>query len=112
MYVKSFPFKLRYFAHLAKFAYWILRRRLLFKRWSDGGQGLRLDDGSQLSLKDQLLITKAFWKNAVVLPWQKGDILILDNRLVAHGRMPHEGQRKVLFCMNLPSFIDEESATQ
>ncbi len=58
------------------------------------------------SLWDQLLITNAFWNNAVVLAWRKGGILVLDNRLVTHARMPHEGHRNVLFCMNLSSFIE------
>lgn len=29
-------------------------------------------------------------------PWQKGDLLIIDNMLTMHGRMPFEGDRKIL----------------
>jgi len=31
--------------------------------------------------------------------WQRGDILMLDNRLVAHGREPYSGDRKVVVAM-------------
>lgn len=31
--------------------------------------------------------------------WQKGDTLLMDNLLVAHGRTPYEGQRKILVAM-------------
>jgi alpha-ketoglutarate-dependent taurine dioxygenase len=30
------------------------------------------------------------------IPWQTGDIALVDNYLAMHGRRPFEGQRKVL----------------
>jgi alpha-ketoglutarate-dependent taurine dioxygenase len=35
----------------------------------------------------------------VVFPWQKGDIVMLDNMLVAHARNPFAGNRKLLVAM-------------
>lgn len=35
----------------------------------------------------------------VEFPWQEGDVLMLDNMLVAHGRTPYTGERKVLVAM-------------
>ncbi|MDA2921410.1 TauD/TfdA family dioxygenase, partial [Desulfobacterota bacterium AH_259_B03_O07] len=31
--------------------------------------------------------------------WQKGDVMVLDNYLVAHGRRPFKGPRKILVAM-------------
>ncbi len=35
-------------------------------------------------------------------PWQQGDVLLLDNMLVAHGRAPYEGERRILVGMAEP----------
>lgn len=32
----------------------------------------------------------------ILVKWQVGDVLVLDNHLVQHGREPWEGERKVL----------------
>jgi len=36
---------------------------------------------------------------AISSPWQKGDLLFVDNVLVCHGRNPYKGDRKVLVSM-------------
>ena len=36
---------------------------------------------------------------ATVFPWRAGDVVMLDNVLVSHGRMPFSGQRKILLAM-------------
>lgn len=35
----------------------------------------------------------------VVFPWQRGDVLMLDNMLMAHAREPYTGARKVVVAM-------------
>ena len=37
---------------------------------------------------------------AVQFPWHEGDVLMLDNMLVAHGRTPFKGARKILVAMS------------
>lgn len=44
-------------------------------------------------------IRAAYDACTVAFPWQAGDVLMLDNRLVAHGRNPFIGDRKVIVAM-------------
>lgn len=44
-------------------------------------------------------IREAFERETVMFPWQRGDLLVLDNMLVAHGRTPYEGPRQILVGM-------------
>jgi hypothetical protein len=41
----------------------------------------------------------AYRRETVSFPWQKGDLLMLDNMLVAHARDPFSGPRRVLVGM-------------
>lgn len=56
-------------------------------------------DGSPIP--DALLdsVREVYRQTAISFPWQAGDILMLDNRLVAHGRNPYTGDRKVIVAM-------------
>jgi ribulose-5-phosphate 4-epimerase/fuculose-1-phosphate aldolase/alpha-ketoglutarate-dependent taurine dioxygenase len=56
-------------------------------------------DGSPISLEILEEIRNAYNKSTVSFPWQKDDILMLDNMLYAHGREPYEGKRKVFVSM-------------
>ncbi|QDV53111.1 peptide synthase [Gimesia fumaroli] len=56
-------------------------------------------DGSPITDEDLEAVRNTLWENAVIFPWQQGDVLALDNFSVAHGRMPYEGPRKILVAM-------------
>lgn len=47
-------------------------------------------------------IRAVYGELAVASPWQAGDVVMLDNMLVAHGRAPFTGARKVLVAMAEP----------
>jgi alpha-ketoglutarate-dependent taurine dioxygenase len=65
-------------------------------------------DGSSIATKDLDEIRRVIAETAITFSWQAGDVLMIDNMLVAHGRTPFSGNRKVLVAMaerysNLPS---------
>ena len=53
-------------------------------------------DGSEISSADMENVRDAIWKNTTRVPWRVGDVLIVDNRSTAHGRMPYKGPREVI----------------
>jgi len=65
-------------------------------------------DGSPIEDSVVQKIRDAYAEETVVFPWQRGDLLMLDNMLVAHGRNPFSGERKVIVAMAEP-FTPEEN---
>lgn len=56
-------------------------------------------DGSPIPDDALNAIRDVYARTTVAFPWQKGDVLMLDNLLVAHGRNPFVGDRKVIVAM-------------
>lgn len=52
-------------------------------------------DGSAFSEAEILSLARAYATNARSFPWQKGDVMLLDNMRMAHGRRPFTGSRQV-----------------
>jgi alpha-ketoglutarate-dependent taurine dioxygenase len=77
-----------------------LRRFLLEEL---GEQGLPRQafygDGSAIEAGVLDEIRAAYQRHQVTFPWHEGDVLMLDNMLVAHGRRPYEGARRVVVGM-------------
>jgi alpha-ketoglutarate-dependent taurine dioxygenase len=53
----------------------------------------------EIALEDLEAVRNAFRKHAISFPWQSGDVLLLDNMQIAHGRRPYSGERKVLAAL-------------
>ncbi|MGE8723125.1 TauD/TfdA family dioxygenase [Leptospira terpstrae] len=53
-------------------------------------------NGEEITANEMKSITNVFWKHLVAIPWQTGDVLIIDNFSVSHGRLPFTGPRRIL----------------
>jgi amino acid adenylation domain-containing protein len=56
-------------------------------------------DGSPLEPEDIAEINRAYQAATISFPWQKTDVLMLDNLLTAHSRNPYKGERKIVVAM-------------
>lgn len=59
-------------------------------------------DGTRIDKNLIELLKNAYSSESVAFPWQIGDMLMLDNMLVAHGRKPFSGKRKIVVAMAEP----------
>ena len=70
---------------------------------SVGEDNLRLNarfgDGSPIDPSMLERVRAAMRAEMALVRWRAGDILVLDNMLAAHGRMPFTGPRKILVAM-------------
>ncbi|ATB41107.1 taurine catabolism dioxygenase tauD/tfdA [Cystobacter fuscus] len=71
-----------------------------------GEEGLprnaRFGDGSPIPEEVLEQVREAFRVECIEYPWQRGDVLLVDNMLAAHGRSPYSGPRRVLVAMSEP----------
>ncbi|MFB2983430.1 TauD/TfdA family dioxygenase [Microseira sp. BLCC-F43] len=56
-------------------------------------------DGSPIETAVLDEIREIYQQEAIIFPWQDGDVLMLDNMLASHGRQPFTGSRKVVVGM-------------
>lgn len=56
-------------------------------------------DGSLIPRSDIYHIMDVLDRNTLAFPWQKGDLLVLDNILSMHGRETFNGKRRILTAM-------------
>jgi amino acid adenylation domain-containing protein len=59
-------------------------------------------DGSPIEPSVLEEVRDAYAQETLAFPWEMGDILMVDNMLVAHGREPFSGPRKILVAMAEP----------
>jgi alpha-ketoglutarate-dependent taurine dioxygenase len=60
-------------------------------------------DGTPIETEELREVRAAFEAVKVVFPWEKHDVLLLDNVLINHGRSPYRGPRTILVAMGQPS---------
>lgn len=59
-------------------------------------------DGTEISLETFDLIKSAFDQEKFGIKWQAGDLVLVDNLLMSHGRNSFSGDRKILVAMGDP----------
>lgn len=60
------------------------------------GDGSRIEDEVAQTVRD------AYLQEKIVFPWEQGDLVLIDNVLVAHGREPYSGPRRILTVLGEP----------
>lgn len=63
-------------------------------------QSVSFADGSPIPADWAIQVRDRGLENAVDVPWRQGDLMVIDNILVGHGRRPFTGQRRVLVAMS------------
>jgi alpha-ketoglutarate-dependent taurine dioxygenase len=59
-------------------------------------------DGNPIPVPDLDAVRASYAKASQSFHWHEGDLLLLDNMLVAHGRQPFQGSRRILVAMAEP----------
>lgn len=67
-----------------------------FPRHAYYGDGAPIEPDALLHIRD------VYERAAMSVRWKPGDVLLLDNMLTAHGRLPYRGARRVLVAMAKP----------
>ncbi|NJL13393.1 MAG: taurine catabolism dioxygenase TauD [Microscillaceae bacterium] len=70
--------------------------RRQFRDTYDQEMHVTFADGTEIPRAYIAHLLEVIWKNQVFLDWQRGDLVMLDNFAVAHGRMPFRGPRNIM----------------
>lgn len=60
------------------------------------GMHATFGDGAEIPRAEVEHLFETLWSRLVIEPWRAGDVLAIDNRSTAHGRLPYRGPREVL----------------
>jgi hypothetical protein len=89
--------------HRFKTLFWSFLTSVMVKAKSgtkpiDQSMNVLFGDGTEIPAAYVKHIEDVIWKNLVIFPWKKNDMLAIDNFSTAHGRLPFEGKREILAC--------------
>jgi alpha-ketoglutarate-dependent taurine dioxygenase len=78
-----------------------------FTGWKDSrnepSRAVTFGDGSPLDVEGARLAAELAEKLAFDVPWQRGDVALVDNRVAMHGRRTFRGTRRILACFVAPA---------
>ncbi len=53
-------------------------------------------DGREIDTADLEHVRDTIWRHMIAEPWQQGDMVVIDNFAISHGRLPYRGPRQVV----------------
>lgn len=74
----------------------LLAVKSMWQSADEAGMHCTFGDGSPIPTSDMDAVRDAIWRNLVAFPWERGDVVVIDNDAVAHGRMPFQGPRMIV----------------
>jgi hypothetical protein len=74
---------------------WMVQINTLLHGLESIGQYAMLGNRMHVSHEVMEVVRATIWKHTVVYPYQTGDVVMIDNMRVAHGRQLYFGPRKV-----------------
>jgi alpha-ketoglutarate-dependent taurine dioxygenase len=79
-------------------------REALVRDFSEEGLPFNTYYGDGSRIEDEVVeeLRQAYEDETVCFPWKRGDLLLVDNMLVAHGRSPYSGPRRIIVSMGEP----------
>ncbi|MEO0911871.1 MAG: TauD/TfdA family dioxygenase [Pseudomonadota bacterium] len=84
-------------AHLG--ASHMARMKKLFGAPENAPKHARFGDGTEIPDSDIEACAAALEAEEQVFVWQQGDVLLIDNQVIAHGRQPFEGERAIYVAL-------------
>jgi len=79
---------------LARGLSWLQRRKPVDERAME----CTYRDGREIPDADLDHVRDVVWRHLVIEPWQRGDVVAIDNHSTSHGRLPYAGPRTVAIC--------------
>lgn len=79
-------------------------RRVLLTDYSESGLPYNVYYGDGTPIENDVVeeLRQAYDAETVKFKWERDDLLLIDNMLVAHGRSPFSGSRKIVVSMGEP----------
>lgn len=75
----------------------LLRLMRMMQGELDHGMHAQFGDGTPIPDEFMEHVRSVIWRNMVFPKWQRGDVVVLDNLRVSHGRQPYRGRDRTVY---------------
>ncbi len=81
---------------LWRFAQVVVAGKRRFNRADEQALHCTHRDGREIAEDDLEHLRDTIWRHMIAEPWRAGDMVVIDNFAVSHGRLPYHGPRQVV----------------